>query len=82
MLQAKDIKKILSQIPAGTKMSSKEIQVLVKNNYPLSAEDLEVHTTTRPTHYQRWQHRVQAVLSEYKRKGIIQHDSATGIYTF
>jgi hypothetical protein len=75
MIRAKDIKTILGQISTGTTLT-------VGQKYLLTSEDWEIHTNTRPTNYRKWQHRIQAVLSEYKRKGIVQHHPQNCSYTF
>jgi hypothetical protein len=82
MLRSKDIKAVLSTIPQGTTMQLGDIQLLVKQSYQLGKQDWEPHTQTRPTRYPRWLHRVQAVLEEYKNKGIVTHCAATQSYTF
>lgn len=81
-MHAKDVKAILSTIPHGTTLTIGQIQALVKVSFPLSAYDWAVHTDTRPTNYPRWLHRIQGVLSEYKRKGIVKHNKLTNSYTF
>lgn len=82
MIKAKDIKLVLSQIPVGTEMSVGDIQALVKKSCPLNNEDWAIHTKTRPTNYRKWLHRIQGVLAEYKRNGIVTHDPVTHIYMF
>lgn len=82
MIRAKDIKTIFGQISTGTTLTVGQIQNLVANKYLLTSEDWEIHTNTRPTNYRKWQHRIQAVLSEYKRKGIVQHHLQNCSYTF
>lgn len=82
MIRSNDIKKIIGQIPAGTTLTVGQIQDLVRSSYPLTSADWAIHTNTRPTNYRKWLHRIQGVLSEYKRKGIVQHHPATCSYTF
>lgn len=82
MLKARDIKQILGQIPAGTTLTVKQIQKFVRANATLTSEDWEIHTKTRPTNYRRWRHRIQGVLAEYKKKGIVRHNPETSSYTF
>ena len=81
-MQAKDIKAILSTIPHGTTLTIRQIQILVKMSFHLTAADWAVHTKTRHTNYRRWQPRIQGVMSEYKRKGIVMHNATTHSYTF
>lgn len=81
-MHAKDVKAILSTIPKGKTLTISQIQALVKASFPLSAEDWAIHTNTRPTNYRRWLHRIQGVLSEYKRKGIVKHNKIMHSYTF
>jgi len=80
-MHSKDVKAILSRIPHGTTLTISQIQALVKASFPLSAEDWAIHTKTRPTNYRRWLHRIQGVMSEYKRKGIVKHNKKTHSYT-
>lgn len=82
MLKSKDIKKILENIPAGTTLTISQIQDVVRNSYQLSQDDMKPHTQSRPTTYERWRHRIQGVLSDYKRKGIVEHNKLTKSYTF
>ena len=82
MLRAKDIKKILGQVPTGTTLTVHQIQDLGRANFTLTSADWEIHTNTRPTNYRKWLHRIQGVLAEYKRKGIVKHNPATCSYTF
>ena len=82
MLEAKDIKKILGQILAGTTLTVRQIQDLVRTSFPLTDDDWAIHTDTRPTNYRRWLHRIQGVLAEYKRKGLVKHNPDTCTYTF
>ncbi len=81
-MHSKDVKAILNRIPHGTTLTISQIQALVKASFPLSAVDWAIHTKTRPTNYRRWLHRIQGVLSEYKRKGIVKHNSIMHSYTF
>ncbi|MBO5320500.1 MAG: hypothetical protein J6B01_11940 [Ruminococcus sp.] len=81
-MHAKDVKAILSTIPKGETLTISQIQALVKASFPLSAGDWAIHTNTRPTNYRRWLHRIQGVLSEYKRKGIVKHNKIMHSYTF
>ena len=82
MIHAKDIKGVLSQIPSGTTISISDIQELVKDTLGLTSQDWEIHTNTRPTNYRKWLHRIQGVLSEYKRKGKVTHNPSMHTYTF
>ncbi|MCR4744718.1 MAG: hypothetical protein K5894_05750 [Lachnospiraceae bacterium] len=82
MINSIAIKKILGQVPAGTTLSVSQIQNFVSNKYPLSAEDWDVYTTTRQTHYCKWKHKIQSVLHEYKEKKILEHNPSTCSYTF
>ena len=83
MLHSSDIKRIFEvKIPKGTTLTVTQIQNLVKDNFQLTEQDWEIHTKTRSTNYRRWLHRVQAVLSEYKKKGLVKHKPSTNSYTF
>jgi hypothetical protein len=82
MLSSKDIKKTLSEIPHGETMSVENIQDWIEQHNNLDDQDWEPHTTTRPTKYPMWKHRVQAVLEEYKKQGIVTHCEATHRYMF
>ena len=82
MLRSKDIKQIFGQIPAGETLTVSDIQDLVKRSFLLSSADWAIHTNTRPTNYRKWPHRIQGVLAEYKRKGLVKHNPATCSYTF
>lgn len=81
-MSSKDFKKILMEIPAGSTMTVREIQDFVKDHAFLTEEDWKIHTKTRPTNYRRWLHRLQAVLHEFKRKGIVIHHPSLCAYTF
>ena len=81
-MKAKDIKAILNTIPKGKTLTISQIQAYVRASFSLSAADWAIHTNTRPTNYRRWLHRIQGVLSEYKRKGIVTHNVITHSYTF
>ena len=82
MIHSKDIKDILAKIPEGTTLTVEKIQDLVENNFALTASDFAPYTTTRPTSYPRWLHRIQAVLAEYKKDQKVVHDPETNSYTF
>jgi hypothetical protein len=82
MITSWDIKEILSKVKKGTCLTVPEIQALIKSNFNLSADDYAPHTTTRPTRYPKWCHRIQGVLSDYKRKGLVTHDKSSRSYTF
>ena len=82
MIRSANIKQILGKIPKGTTMSISEIQDFVRANWPLTREDWAIHTDTRPTNYRKWLHRIQGVLSELKKKGIVVHHPDTCSYTF
>jgi hypothetical protein len=82
MIRAENIKAILASIKRGTTMSVSDIQNLVASQWPLSADDWEPHTKTRPTKYPKWIDRTQSVLKEYKEKGLIIHDPLNATYTF
>ena len=82
MIHAKDIKAVLYKIPDGATLSIADIQTLVRTCLPLSNADWEIHTKTRPTNYRKWFHRIQGVLADYKRKGLVVHDPIHHLYTF
>lgn len=82
MIHSKDIKNVLSRIPSGTTLGISDIQEMIRDSLYLTEEDWSIHTKTRPTNYRKWLHRIQGVLSEYKRKGIVKHNPIMHTYTF
>lgn len=78
----KKIKNILSKIPKGTTLTVRQIQDVVQKQCTLIPADWEPYVKTRHTHYPKWHHKIQGVLYEYKKKGLIIHNPADCSYTF
>jgi len=82
MIHSEDIKSILGQLPKGVPTTVKTIQTCVERAFPLTNADWEPYTKTRATNYPIWKHRVQSVLSEYKKGQQVVHDPVTNSYSF
>ncbi len=81
MIQREDIRQILNhQIPKGTTMTVQQIKKLVNQNYPLSGDDFKSYVKDR--NHPNWEHQVEEVLHDYKKKKIVIHDPSTTSYTF
>lgn len=82
MSNAKEIKKILGQIPTGTILTITDIQNFVRIKLSLTADDWKPYTTTRKTSYPKWKHNIQSVLAEYKREAKVIHFEYCQSYQF
>lgn len=81
MVTTTDVAGVLNTVPAGTTLTITEIQELVEKTLGLEAEDLEPYTTSRPTEYPKWKHRIQTTLARHKEKGLVVHHPETNSYT-
>lgn len=82
MIHSEDIKSIFGQFPKGVPMTVKTIQASVARAFPLTNADWKPYTQTRATNYPIWKHRVQSVLSEYKKDHNVVHNPKTNSYSF
>ena len=82
MIHSKNIKSIFDLFPKGVPMTVETIQASVARAFPLTNADWKPYTKTRATNYPKWKHRVQSVLSEYKKNKIVGHDPETNSYSF
>ena len=82
MLTREEIRNKLDRIPPGTKVSVSELKDYIEAQCALSQEDWKSHTESRKTTYPVWKQNVQVVLSEYKKKGRITHDTINHIVIF
>lgn len=81
-MDRKTIKDILSKLPKGSTLTVRQIQYVVQKQYPLIPRDWEPYVKTRHTHYPKWHHKIQGVLYELKKKGLIIHNPLNSSYTF
>ncbi len=82
MIDAFRIKAVLESVKEGTTLTVWEIFSMVERVYGLTKEDLEPYTQTRSTKYPRWKHRIQSVLANYKKEGVVAHNPSECSYTF
>lgn len=83
MLTGSEIKNLLkSNITPGATLHVSKIHMIIKTNAVLTNEDWAPHTTTRPTKYPRWKHRVQGVLATFKKNGVILYSPSSNTYKF
>ena len=78
----KTIKNILSKLPKGTTLTVRQIQDVVEKQCPLIPADWEPYVKTRHTHDPKCHHKIQGVLYELKKKGLIIHNPSNSSYTF
>jgi hypothetical protein len=80
-ITSSDIKRIINAyMQRGHWINISNIQALVQQHYTLTAADWAPHTNSRPTTYPVWKHRIQGVLSNMKKKNMIQHDEVSESY--
>ena len=82
MIHSEDIKRIFGGFSKGVPMTVGTIQASVARAFPLTKDDWEPYTKIRATNYPIWKHRVQSVLSEYKKKQKVGHNPKTNSYSF
>ena len=82
MLQSKQIKEILGNMPKNVPISVDDVHTTVRCQSTLTKQDYEPYTQTRKTDYPTWKHRVQSVLADYKKKHRVIHDEDNHTYSF
>lgn len=82
MISSSEIKQVLDNLPKNKPIAVEDIHAAVEKI--VAPEDFNVpYTTTRPhNNYPKWKHKVQGVLSNYKRQNKLDHDPVAHTYTF